>query len=74
MLSKDKKQENTPRNNKEIFLKNLKERQGEARLVRRIVAIVALAIFLFVAILGTTGYLYIKSSLKPVIRKVIKKL
>jgi len=74
MLSKDKKQENTPRNNKEIFLKNLKERQGEARLVRRIVAIVALAIFLFVAILGTTGYLYIKSSLKPVNPKSDKEI
>ncbi|HWJ79646.1 MAG TPA: endolytic transglycosylase MltG [Niallia sp.] len=73
-MSKDKKQENTPRNNKEIFLKNLKERQGEARLVRRIVAIVALAIFLFVAILGTTGYLYIKSSLKPVNPKSDKEI
>ncbi|KAB7667272.1 endolytic transglycosylase MltG [Bacillus sp. B1-b2] len=65
-LTKYKEDNNTPKSNKELFLENMKERQKEAKVVRRIVIMVTLGILLLVAIIGVSGYLYIHSSLKPV--------
>ncbi|MFT8320184.1 MAG: endolytic transglycosylase MltG [Bacillus sp. (in: firmicutes)] len=42
------------------------ERQNEAKIVRKIVGITAIALILVIGIVATTGYLYIKSALKPV--------
>ncbi|WP_226793579.1 endolytic transglycosylase MltG [Bacillus sp. B1-b2] len=65
-MTKYKEDNNTPKSNKELFLENMKERQKEAKVVRRIVIMVTLGILLLVAIIGVSGYLYIHSSLKPV--------
>ncbi|KLV23084.1 hypothetical protein ABW02_19980 [Niallia circulans] len=51
---------------KELFIANLNQRQQEAKLVRRVVVIVALVLIMIVAVVGTSGYFYIKSALKPV--------
>lgn len=49
-----------------IFKKNLIERQNEARVVRKIVAIISLTIFIIAAVVIIGGYFYINSALKPV--------
>ncbi|MDQ0218206.1 endolytic transglycosylase MltG [Peribacillus cavernae] len=41
------------------------ERQGEARVVRKVILIASLAIVILAAILGIGGYFYIKSALEP---------
>jgi UPF0755 protein len=53
-------------NKKSVFLEKLIERQNEAKVVRKIVAIIALSIFLIAALVLGGGYLYINSALKPV--------
>lgn len=54
------------KNKKELFLEKMAERQNEAKIVRKIVGITAIALILVIGIVATTGYLYIKSALKPV--------
>jgi UPF0755 protein len=49
-----------------IFKEKLIERQNEAKVVRKIVAIIALSIFMIAVIVVGGGYLYINSALKPV--------
>ena len=51
---------------KVIFKEKLIERQNEAKVVRKIVAIIALSIFMVAVIVLGGGYLYINSALKPV--------
>ena len=51
---------------KVIFKEKLIERQNEAKVVRKIVAIIALSIFMIAVIVVGGGYLYINSALKPV--------
>ncbi|WP_257985452.1 endolytic transglycosylase MltG [Bacillus sp. V5-8f] len=41
------------------------ERQGEARIVRKVILVTSLTILLLAAVTGLGGYLYIKSALKP---------
>ncbi|WP_312093354.1 endolytic transglycosylase MltG [Niallia sp.] len=65
-MTKNKEENNASNSKKELFLANLHQRQQEAKLVRRIVAIVAFALIVIIAIVGTTGYFYIKSALQPV--------
>lgn len=65
-LTKNKDKNNTLKSKKELFLANLNQRQQEAKLVRRIVAIVAFVLIIIVAVVGTSGYFYIKSALQPV--------
>ena len=56
-----------------IFKEKLIERQNEAKVVRKIVAIIALSIFMIAVIVVGGGYLYINSALKPVDSKSKKK-
>jgi UPF0755 protein len=65
-LTKNKDENNALKSKKELFLANLHQRQQEAKLVRRFVAIVAFVLIIIVAIVGTSGYFYIKSALQPV--------
>lgn len=51
---------------KELIQQKLIEHQSEARIVRKIVLIVSLSIVLLAAIVAGSGYLYIKSALKPI--------
>ncbi|AIE60839.1 endolytic transglycosylase MltG [Bacillus methanolicus] len=51
---------------KEIIHQKLLELQSEARIVRKIVFIIAIALFLIVGGVTVGGYFYIKSALKPV--------
>lgn len=51
---------------KTIFREKLIERQNEAKVVRKIVARIALTIFMIAVIVLGGGYLYIQSALKPV--------
>lgn len=51
---------------KDIIRQKMIENQGEARVVRKIVLIVTMTILLTALVIGGGGYLYIKSSLKPV--------
>jgi UPF0755 protein len=51
---------------KEIFLSKLIERKEEAKVVRRIVGIVVLALLIIVGGTAIGGYLYVKSALQPV--------
>jgi UPF0755 protein len=51
---------------KTIFKEKLIERQNEAKVVRKIVAIIALSIFMIAIIVVGGGFLYINSALKPV--------
>ncbi|SFA94964.1 MULTISPECIES: endolytic transglycosylase MltG [unclassified Bacillus (in: firmicutes)] len=50
---------------KEIIREKMMEHQGEAKIVRRIVLIVSLAIIIGALAIGGGGYLYIKSALEP---------
>lgn len=52
-------------NKKDSMKEQLKERQKEAKVVRRIVAIIALTIFILAGIVIGGGYFYISSALKP---------
>lgn len=65
-LTNNKDENNTINSKKELFLANLNQRQQEAKLVRRVVIIVALVLIMIIAVVGTSGYFYIKSALKPV--------
>lgn len=48
------------------MMKKIKERKKEMKVVRKIVAIITSIIILLIAIIGISGYFYIKSALKPV--------
>lgn len=48
------------------FRDNLIARSEEARTVRKIVAIVIITLIIILAVVGISGYLYIKSALEPV--------
>ena len=50
---------------KEIMLQNLKERQGEATAVRKIVMITAVSLLAAIIIVGIGTFFYISSALKP---------
>lgn len=65
-LTNNKDENNTINSKKELFIANLNQRQQEAKFVRRVVVIVALVLIMIVAVVGTSGYFYIKSALKPV--------
>lgn len=73
-LTKNKDENNTLNSKKELFLANLHQRQQEAKLVRRIVLIVAFVLIMIIAIVGTSGYFYIKSALQPVNPKSDKEI
>src|SRR5690625_335801 len=47
------------------FKKNLHKRGEEARIVRRVVSIVILALLIVITVAGGEGYTYIKSALEP---------
>ena len=49
----------------EMFSK-MQERKSEVKIVRKIVAIVAISIVLLLGVIGLFGYNYVKSALKPV--------
>ncbi|MEX3744938.1 endolytic transglycosylase MltG [Lysinibacillus xylanilyticus] len=49
----------------EMFSK-MEERKSEVKIVRKIVAIVAISIVLLLGVIGLFGYNYVKSALKPV--------
>ncbi|WP_428909214.1 endolytic transglycosylase MltG [Niallia sp. Krafla_26] len=51
---------------KAIFKEKLIERQNEAKVVRKIVAIISISIFTIAAVVIISGYFYISSALKPV--------
>ncbi len=51
---------------KEIFKEKLMQRQYEARVVRKFVAMISLTIFIIAVVVFAGGYLYISSALKPV--------
>src|SRR4051794_3430206 len=51
---------------KAIFLEKINERQNEAKVVRKVVAIIVLTIFIIAGLIFGGGYLYINSALQPV--------
>ena len=51
---------------KEILLSKLIERKEEAKVIRRIVGIIVLALFIIIGGTAIGGYLYVKSALQPV--------
>jgi UPF0755 protein len=51
---------------KSVFLEKLIERHDEAKVVRKIVAIIAISLFLIAGLVLGGGYLYINAALKPV--------
>jgi UPF0755 protein len=51
---------------KEILLDKLQERKAEAKVIRKIVGYVILALLIIVIGTGVGGYLYVNSALKPV--------
>ncbi|WP_445490251.1 endolytic transglycosylase MltG [Niallia sp. 03133] len=65
-MSIDNEGKTEEKNKKELFLEKMAERQKEAKIVRKIVGITAIAIIILIVIIGTSGYFYIKSALKPV--------
>ncbi|HJV16194.1 MAG TPA: endolytic transglycosylase MltG, partial [Bacillales bacterium] len=52
--------------NKEWIQQKLIEHQSEARIVRKVVMIVSLALIALAVIIAGSGYFYIKSALKPI--------
>ena len=60
-MSNDKKV-----NKKAIFLEKINERQAEAKVVRKVVAMIVLAVMIIAGLILGGGYLYIKSALQPV--------
>ncbi|WP_421380041.1 endolytic transglycosylase MltG [Bacillus salacetis] len=51
---------------KEILLSKLIERKEEAKVIRKIVGIIVLALFIIIGGTAIGGYLYVKSALQPV--------
>lgn len=51
---------------KEHIQMKLLERQGEAKLVRKIIMITIASLILLIGIVGLVGFLYINSAMKPV--------
>src|SRR6056297_3430496 len=51
---------------REILLSKLLERKEEAKVIRRIVGIIVLALFIIIVGTAVGGYLYINSALQPV--------
>ncbi len=51
---------------KAIFLEKINERQNEAKVVRKVVAIIVLTVFIVAGLIFGGGYLYINSALQPV--------
>ena len=51
---------------KEHIRMKLLERQGEAKLVRKIIMITIASLILLIGIVGLVGFLYINSAMKPV--------
>jgi UPF0755 protein len=51
---------------KAIFLEKINERQNEAKVVRKVVAIIVLTVFIIAGLIFGGGYLYINSALQPV--------
>ncbi|WP_113927457.1 endolytic transglycosylase MltG [Bacillus sp. P14.5] len=51
---------------REILLSKLIERKEEAKVIRKIVGIIVIALFIIIGGTAVGGYLYIKSALKPV--------
>ncbi|MCL6570624.1 MAG: endolytic transglycosylase MltG [Bacillus sp. (in: Bacteria)] len=49
-----------------VFRQRMLEYQGEAKIVRRFVLIIASLLLLFVVLIGGGGYLYIQSAIEPV--------
>ena len=62
----DEKNKDVKNEKKQEIMEKLVERQKEAKIVRRIVFISALAALLLLGAVGGGGYYYIKSALKPV--------
>ncbi|MGP7816889.1 endolytic transglycosylase MltG [Niallia sp. 01092] len=62
-MSNEDKEE---KNKKELFWEKMIERQNEAKIVRKIVGRIAIALILVIGIIALTGYFYINSALKPV--------
>lgn len=61
MDQKDKKMESK----KDFIRKTMLERQGEARIVRKVILITSLSILFLATAIGLVGYFYIKSALEP---------
>jgi UPF0755 protein len=51
---------------KDIIRQKMLEQQSEARVVRKIVWIVSVVLLLLIVLIGSGGYFYVKSALKPV--------
>ncbi|KUP05811.1 hypothetical protein Q75_10490 [Bacillus coahuilensis p1.1.43] len=58
--------ENENQTKKEIWWKRLKERQAEAKIIRRIVLIIMVVLIIVIAGASFGGYYYVKSGLEPV--------
>lgn len=56
----------TKNTKRDLIRKKMIEHQSEAKIVRKIVLSIALAIILLVCLIGGGGYLYVKSALEPV--------
>lgn len=67
MLERGKYEMNENKKSKrEILLSKLIERKEEAKVIRKIVGFIVLALFIIIGGTAVGGYLYIKSALKPV--------
>ncbi|WP_199677371.1 endolytic transglycosylase MltG [Lysinibacillus yapensis] len=51
---------------KQEMMEKIQIRKKEGKVVRRVVAMVSLAVLLLIAIVGVSGYFYVKSALEPV--------
>lgn len=65
-MSKEQEGKMPQTNKKELFLKKMADRRSEARTIRKIVALVTLALIVIIVTVGVTGYFYISSALEPV--------
>lgn len=63
MRMKDRDQDTMSK--KALIRKSMIERQGEAKVVRKIILIIVMAFILVAGIIGIGGYLYVKSALEP---------
>lgn len=54
------------RDKKDIIRQKLLEHQSEARMVRKIVFIVSIAVLVLILLIGGGSYFYVNSALKPV--------
>ncbi len=67
MLERGKyKMTENKKSKREILLSKLIERKEEAKVIRKIVGIIVIALFIIIGGTAVGGYLYIKSALKPV--------